>query len=86
MDKYESQKVFTYMIMHDLKHPIEAIISIIQSTKRDLTDANKKLDGLRILRQKLRTLLDKSSLKRSPRNLEQSPQFTFDTFGCQISF
>lgn len=99
--KYESQKVFTCMIMHDIRHPIEALISMIQSTKRDLADANGQLEKRKFLLKKLRKLLETSSFSGVPQNFAQSPRFGLSAgrgspqmdgrvfsrgFGSQMSF
>ena len=35
----ESQKKLTFMIIHDLKHPTEALINFVDSTKNQITEA-----------------------------------------------
>jgi light-regulated signal transduction histidine kinase (bacteriophytochrome) len=43
----ESQKKLTFMIIHDLKHPTEALINFVESTKNQMAEARQNLEAAR---------------------------------------
>jgi hypothetical protein len=54
MSKSESQKILTFMIVHDLKHPTEALISMVKTIKTHLSGAKSQFEDAKLIRSQLR--------------------------------
>ena len=44
--RIENNKVFTYMVVHDLKHPTESIINMLISVQKQLFSLHDVVDQL----------------------------------------
>jgi len=45
-NKFENQKVFAYMVTHDIRNPIQALLEAFNITVEDLKSSQNKLKNL----------------------------------------
>ena len=55
LQQKNSQKILTFMIVHDLKHPTESLISLVRINAKHITEMKDQLRKIKLAQAELKT-------------------------------
>ena len=72
-----NNKVFLYMVIHDLKHPTESIISQLYRLQEELLESRAQIRRLELVVENLNAKLQRLKPPREPQEINKKPSASF---------